>query len=61
MLQATTSEGLALGPYVAARVGFKSATLRMQGTETTTEPPTSQLCIMLILSVCSVQERLALL
>jgi len=36
--QATTSEGLAQGPYVAARVGFEPATLRT-GTELTTEPP----------------------
>ena len=34
------SEGLAQGPYVAAGVGFKSATLRMQGTE----PTTGMLC-----------------
>ena len=35
-------EGLAKGPYVApvaVRVGFESATLRMQGTELTTELP----------------------
>src|SRR6218665_310699 len=37
-LQATVSEGLAQGPYVAARVGFKPATLQMQDTELTTEP-----------------------
>ena len=37
-LQATVSEGLAQGPYVAARVRFKPATLRTQG-EPTTEPP----------------------
>jgi len=30
------SKGLAQGPYVAARAGFKPATLQMQGT---TEPP----------------------
>ena len=33
------SEGLAQGPYVAARVGFEPATLRTQGTEPTNEPP----------------------
>jgi len=27
------SEGLAQGPYVAARVGFEPATFRTQGTE----------------------------
>jgi len=30
-MQATTSEGLAEGLYVAVRVGFESATLRLQG------------------------------
>ena len=33
------SEGLAKGPYVAARVGFEPVTFWMQGTEPTTEPP----------------------
>ena len=32
-------EGLAQGPYMAARVGFKSATFWMQGTKPITEPP----------------------
>jgi len=32
-LQATASEGLAQGPYVAARVGLESATLQTEGTE----------------------------
>ena len=38
--QATVSEGLAQGPYMAATVhmGFEPATLRMQGTELTTVP-----------------------
>src|SRR6218665_2945968 len=38
-LQATVSEGLDQSPYVAARAGFKPATLRTQGTEPTREPP----------------------
>jgi len=38
-LQATVGEGLARGPYVTARVRFKSATIRTQGTEPDTEPP----------------------
>ena len=38
-LQATVIEGLAQGPYMAARVGFEPATLWAQGTELTTEPP----------------------
>src|SRR6218665_3575228 len=38
-LQATTCEGLAQGPDVAARVGLKPETFRTQGTEPTTEPP----------------------
>ena len=33
------SEGLAQGPYVAARVGFEPATIQMQVTELTNEPP----------------------
>ena len=33
------SEGLAQGPYVAARVGFKPAILLTIGTKLTTEPP----------------------
>ena len=33
------SEGLAQGPYAAARVGFEPAILRSQGTERTTAPP----------------------
>src|SRR6218665_1291480 len=35
VLQATTSEVLAQGSYLAARVGFKTVTFRMQGTEPT--------------------------
>ena len=37
--QSTASEGLAQGPYVAARAGFKAATLRMKGDEFTNESP----------------------
>ena len=33
------SKGLALGLYLAARVGFEPATLWTQGSELTTEPP----------------------
>src|SRR6218665_1672084 len=36
--QATASEGLAQGPYVAARAGFEPMTLRMKGDESTNEP-----------------------
>ena|SRR6218665_1892529 len=32
------NEGLAQGPYVAARVGFEPATYQTEGTEPTTEP-----------------------
>ena len=39
IVQATMSEGLPQGPYVAAKVGFEPATLSMQGTELTTTPP----------------------
>ena len=37
--QATANEGLAQGPYVAARAGFEPATLRSKGDESTNEPP----------------------
>jgi len=33
VLQATGSEGLTPGPYVAVRVGFEPVTSRTQGTE----------------------------
>ena len=33
------SEGLAENPYLAARVELEPATVRMQGNESTTEPP----------------------
>jgi len=39
VLQATVSEGLAQDPYVAGRMGFEPATLRMEGTVLTTETP----------------------
>jgi len=38
-LQATVNEGLAQGLYLAASMGFKPATLPMQGTKNNTEPP----------------------
>src|SRR6218665_1331470 len=37
-LLATASEGLAQGPYVAARAGFEPTTLRTKGVESTNEP-----------------------
>ena len=40
--QAIASEGLAQGPYVAARSGFESMTLRTKGDEYTNEPPRPQ-------------------
>jgi len=39
VLQATAIEGLATGPYVAARMEFEPATLGTKGTEPNTEPP----------------------
>jgi len=41
IIQATKSEGLALGHHVAAGVKFDPVTLCMQGTELTNEPPHS--------------------
>ena len=43
-LQAIASEGLAQGPYMAARAGFKTTTLRTKGDESTNEPPCLYLC-----------------
>jgi len=37
--QATASEGLAQGPYVAARAGFEPTILRTKGDESTNEQP----------------------
>ena len=37
--QATASEGLAQGPYWAARAKFESVTLWTKGAESTNEPP----------------------
>src|SRR6218665_2494627 len=37
--QSTASEGLAHGQYLAARAGFKPATLRSKGNESANEPP----------------------
>ena len=48
MVQSTASDGLAQGPYVVAGVGFEPATLQMQATEPTTEPPRPT-CIPLVL------------
>ena len=36
--QATVSEGLAQGPFMAARVGFEPSTLRPTGIDSTNEP-----------------------
>ena len=38
--QATVSEGLALGPYVAARAGVELMTLRMKGVDYANAPHT---------------------
>jgi len=50
VLQATVSEGLAQGPYVAAGVEFESVTLRTQGTKHTTEPPCPTFILQIILT-----------
>src|SRR6218665_99880 len=38
-LQATVTEGLAQGPYVAASMGFEPTTLRSKGIDSTYAPP----------------------
>ena len=63
MPQAIASEGLAQGPYAAARVGFEPATLRSQGTERTTAPPRPiyicemYMCIYVLLYIGSYVDR----
>ena len=39
--QTTATEGLAQGPYMAARAGFETTTLQTKGNESTIEPPRS--------------------
>ena len=39
VMQSIVGEELAQGLYIAARVGFEPATLRMKGDESTNEPP----------------------
>ena len=47
--QATVSEGLAQGPYMAARAGVKPMTLRTKGVDSTNAPHTPHdLCPLLI-------------
>jgi len=46
--QATAREGLAQGPYVAARVGFKPTTFRTIGAESTNKPPSPNFVTVVI-------------
>ena|SRR6218665_1170332 len=48
--QATASEGLAQGPYMVARAGFESTTLRSTDIDSTNEPHTPHACY--IISAC---------
>src|SRR6218665_2657517 len=49
---ATASEGLTQGPYLAARAGFKSTTLRAKGVESTNAPPHPMiLCVYVCICV----------
>ena len=52
--QATASEGLAQGPYVAARVGLEPAPLRTKGDEPTNKPPLPDHVILCYVMLCSV-------
>ena len=45
--QATVSEGLAQGPYMAARAGFGPTTLRTKGAKSNDEPPCPICCSIL--------------
>ena len=53
LLQGNSSEGLAHGPYVAARIRFDPTTLRSQGTESTTVPPHPTSMLLLFVVLCS--------
>src|SRR6218665_246662 len=44
--QATASEGLAQGPYVAAKTGLKPTTFQTKGVESTNEPPCPTIIII---------------
>ena len=46
--QLSASEGLAQGPYVAARARFERTTLRMIGVESINEPPILTLYLGLV-------------
>ena len=47
--QATASEGLAKGPYVAVRAGFEPATLRTKFAESTNEPPDPTMMMIMMM------------
>jgi len=55
---ATASEGLTQGPYLAARAGFKSTTLRAKGVESTNAPPHPMILCM-YMCVCVSQWQIA--
>ena len=47
----TASEGLAKGPYLAARAGFEPTTLQTKGDESTNEPPRPTTIIIVIITI----------
>ena len=59
VLQTTVSEGLAQGPYMAARAGFEPMTLRLKGIDSTNAPPRPTNCyancsrIVLAINICN--------
>src|SRR6218665_672061 len=55
--QATLSEGLAQGPYVAARVGVEPMTLRTKGIDSTNAPHTPQVLCKELHTGCSQKWR----
>ena len=48
--QATATDGLAQGPYVAARAGSEPATLRTKGSESINEPPLPTMYIYVVIN-----------
>ena len=52
VLQATVSEGLAHGPYLAARAGFETAPLQSKGIDSTNAPPQTGIQTYVCMYLC---------
>jgi len=58
--QAIAKEGLAQGPYVAARARFETSTFQTKGVESTNEPP-RPICSLPFSVICSALNILCVL